>query len=66
MTTAGRRIERGRIVSRWVLAAVYCLAGILHLVLTDAFVAIVPDWVPAAQNVVLVTAFAKCWVRPDC
>jgi uncharacterized membrane protein len=54
-----RRTERGRIVSRWVMAAIYLLAGILHLVLTETFVAIVPDWVPAPQTVVLVTGVCE-------
>ena len=54
-----RRNKRGRIVSRWVMAAIYFLAGILHLVLTETFVAIVPDWVPAPQTVVLVTGVCE-------
>ena len=57
--TAGRRVERGRTVSRWVMAAIYGLAGILHLVLTDTFVAIVPDWVPAPREVVLATGVCE-------
>ena len=57
--TAGRRVERGRVASRWVMAAIYGLAGILHLVLTDVFVAIVPDWVPAPQTVVLATGVCE-------
>ena len=57
--TAGRRVERGRTVSRWVLAAIYCLAGILHLVAAGTFVAIVPGWVPAPEEVVLATGVCE-------
>jgi len=41
------------------MAVLYALAGVLHLVLTDTFVAIVPDWVPAPRQVVLFTGICE-------
>ena len=49
------RVERGRTVLRWTLAAVYLAAGFLHLYSTDTFVRIVPDWVPAPRETVIAT-----------
>lgn len=43
----------------WLLAAAYLVAGLAHLAATDAFVAIVPDWVPAPRAVVLATGLAE-------
>jgi uncharacterized membrane protein len=40
---------------RFVMAAFYLAAGIVHLVAPDAFLPIVPDWVPAPRQVVLIT-----------
>jgi len=57
--TGRRAVERSRTLLRWLMAAIYCLAGILHLVLTDTFVAIVPDWVPAPQTIVLATGVCE-------
>ena len=44
MTTESR--ERARTVLRWLLAAAYFAAGVLHLLHPAPFVAIVPGWVP--------------------
>lgn len=48
-------VESCRTVLRWTLAAIYLVAGSLHLYSTDAFVLIVPDWVPAPRDTVIAT-----------
>jgi uncharacterized membrane protein len=50
---------RARPAMRWSMAALYLLAGIAHLTLTDKFLLIVPDWVPAPHAVVLVTGVCE-------
>ena len=40
---------------RVVMAGFYLAAGIVHLTASDAFLLIVPDWVPAPRAIVLVT-----------
>ncbi len=44
---------------RWVMAIFYFVAGILHLTATASFLAIVPNWVPAAREVVLATGICE-------
>jgi uncharacterized membrane protein len=44
-----------RLALRSVLAAVYMLAGILHIAIPDKFLLIVPDWVPWPHATVIVT-----------
>jgi uncharacterized membrane protein len=44
---------------RWVLAAVYMLAGVLHLAIPDKFLLIVPDWVPLRHDTVIVTGLCE-------
>lgn len=48
-----------RLVMRWIMTAFYMLAGIAHLTLTEKFVLIVPDWVPFAHAVVLLTGICE-------
>lgn len=50
-----RTERRGRRIARWLLAAFYALAGVGHLLATDAMVRIVPHWVPWPREVVLAT-----------
>ena len=50
-----RNRERTRTILRWALAIVYLVAGLFHLRSTDAFVSIVPDWVPEPRLVVIGT-----------
>ncbi len=45
----------GRTTMRWLMALFYFAAGVVHLTATDAFLAIVPGWVPFPRDVVLVT-----------
>ena len=40
---------------RWVLALFYGIAGVLHLRTPQAFLPIVPSWVPFPYDVVLIT-----------
>jgi len=40
---------------RWLLALLYGLAGIAHLRTPEAFLPIMPDWVPWPHQVVIVT-----------
>ena len=41
-----------RAVMRWLMAAFYIIAGIGHLAAPDAFLPIVPDWVPMPRGVI--------------
>lgn len=50
---------RTRLVMRWIMAAFYLIAGVLHLTATDGFLAIVPAWVPAPRAVVLLTGVCE-------
>lgn len=52
-------VGRGRTVARYVLAALYTLAGVAHLTRPDGFVAITPHWVPAPALVVALTGIAE-------
>ena len=46
MTVSSVTRHRLRAALRWLLAAIYTVAGILHLLRPAPFVAIVPGWVP--------------------
>ena len=48
-----------RVGLRWLLALFYALAGHLHLVRPDPFLAIMPDWIPAPEAVVWWTGVAE-------
>lgn len=50
---------RGRRWARWALMLFYGLAGIAHLVVTDAMVRIVPPAVPFPRAVVIATGMAE-------
>jgi uncharacterized membrane protein len=51
--------SRLRRAMRWLLAAFYFAAGLLHLSRPEGFLPIVPDWVPAPLTVVMVTGLAE-------
>ena len=51
--------ERARTVLRWAMAMVYLVAGGFHLHDTDAFVLIVPNWVPQPRLVVMLTGYCE-------
>jgi uncharacterized membrane protein len=44
---------------RWLIAAFYLLAGIVHLVRPEAFLPIVPDAVPFPREVILATGVCE-------
>jgi len=48
-----------RLVLRWVLAALYAVAGVIHLVNPAPFLTIMPPFVPAPLAVVLLTGVAE-------
>ena len=48
-----------RDILRWLLAALYAAAGIVHLARPELFLPIVPDWVPLPRETVLVTGLAE-------
>ena len=48
-----------RRVARWVLAAVYLIAGLCHVMLPEPFLTITPDWVPYAREVILGTGLCE-------
>jgi uncharacterized membrane protein len=48
-----------RPVLRWLLAAFYLAAGVIHLVKPAPFLTIMPGWVPAPEAVVLWTGVAE-------
>ena len=49
----------GRRLARWLLIAFYGVAGVAHLVVTDAMVRITPDWVPHPHAVVIATGLCE-------
>lgn len=48
-----------RRIARWVLAAAYLAAGIIHIKSPGGFVKITPDWVPWPEAVVFWTGIAE-------
>ncbi|WP_174286489.1 DoxX family protein [Sphingomonas bacterium] len=55
----GGGAERRRTIARWLLASFYAVAGVGHLLATDAMVRIVPDWVPFPHAVVIATGVCE-------
>jgi uncharacterized membrane protein len=51
--------EPWRTVLRWLMAAFYLAAGTGHLMRPDAFLPIVPDWVPLPRQVILITGLCE-------
>ena len=52
-------MERSRTVMRWVMAAFYAVAGVGHVLWPEAFLPIVPDWVPFPREVILLTGVCE-------
>jgi uncharacterized membrane protein len=52
-------LERSQFVMRWIMAIFYAIAGIVHLRSPDAFLPIVPHWVPLPQAVILCTGICE-------
>lgn len=59
MTRPRRYREQVRTGLRWILAAVYFTVGVIHLRSPEAFLPIVPGWVPMPRTVVLLTGIAE-------
>lgn len=55
----GTIIVRLRIIMRWLMIAFYLVAGVVHLSRPQAFLPIVPDWVPFPLETVLATGVAE-------
>jgi uncharacterized membrane protein len=52
-------MDRARTAMRWTMAVFYAAAGVIHLWSPDAFLPIVPTWVPAPREVVLITGVCE-------
>lgn len=48
-----------RSVLRWLLAAIYLAAGVLHIMAPHPFLTIMPRWVPWPEQVVLFTGLCE-------
>ena len=46
-------------MTRWVLALLYALAGVLHLLMPRPFLGIMPTWVPQPELVIALTGVAE-------
>jgi uncharacterized membrane protein len=44
-----------RLAMRWIMAVFYIAAGVLHIVRPESFLPIMPDFIPAPREVILVT-----------
>jgi uncharacterized membrane protein len=52
-------MEKTRAIMRWIMAALYAVAGIAHLATPASFLPIVPDWVPFPREVILATGVCE-------
>ena len=52
-------MAKPRAIMRWLMAAFYLVAGIGHVVRPEAFLPIVPDWVPLPRGAILVTGLCE-------
>ena len=59
MEQARRKETLTRRFFRWLLAIFYLVAGIAHIRSPGGFLAITPDWVPFAEQVILFTGVAE-------
>lgn len=50
---------RLRAAMRWSLAAAFAAAGVLHLLAPQSLLAITPDWVPFAPQLILITGLCE-------
>ena len=53
------KIEIARIVARYLLVLVYLSAGVAHLIATERFLPIVPDWVPFPRQTIILTGLCE-------
>ena len=47
--------RNARAAMRWIMVVFYGAAGVIHLTRPEAFLPIVPDWVPEPRTVILIT-----------
>ena len=52
-------MTKARAVMRWLMAAFYLVAGVVHLLRPEAFLQIVPDAVPFPREVILATGMCE-------
>jgi uncharacterized membrane protein len=52
-------LETARRVMRWIMAAFYLPAGILHFTIPGKFLLITPDWVPFPRQVIFITGLCE-------
>ena len=52
-------MSKPRAMMRWLMAAFYLVAGIGHLLRPEAFLPIVPDWVPLPRELILGTGLCE-------
>ncbi|CAN5279158.1 membrane protein [soil metagenome] len=53
------RLERNRTILRILLAVAYAFVGFVHIRSPGGFLAIIPDWVPYPQQVILITGICE-------
>jgi uncharacterized membrane protein len=51
--------EKSRAVMRWLMAAFYIAAGTAHLLRPEAFLPIMPDFVPLPRETILITGLCE-------
>ena len=51
--------ETARRAMRWIMAAFYLPAGILHFTIPGKFLLITPDWVPFPRQVIFITGLCE-------
>ena len=52
-------LETARRAMRWIMAAFYLPAGILHFTIPDKFLLITPDWVAFPRQVIFITGLCE-------
>jgi uncharacterized membrane protein len=52
-------MDKSRAAMRWLMAAFYIVAGVGHVLRPEAFLPIVPDWVPLPREAILVTGVCE-------
>lgn len=57
--TEAPAFPRVRAVMRWVIAAFFVAAGVVHLAVPEVLLSIKPDWVPLAPQVIFATGLCE-------